>query len=286
MDQKLLFLDTETTGIDSKINGLHQISGAVVINQVIVETFDIKIKPFEGCIIDKKALEINNLTESDLFDIHHIDEKQAYQEFLSILSKYVNKFNKQDKFFLVGYNVHFDKDFLYQFFVRNNDNYMFSYIWGNHIDVMVLATYKLMDKRHLMENFKQGTLAKSLGFDIKEDNLHDALYDIFVCIGLYCHLTDTKFEISDIVKINDSNTYWINVLSPTLNDDYYVKQVLKKQLFFGKKHYGKTFEQIIEEDPQYIIWLSNNVKTLNIDEIVLFTAIERNNQNCSKQNIV
>ena len=43
--------------------------------------------------------------------------QQVYQEFVSMLGKYVDKFNKKDKFFLVGYNnAAFDNQFLRGFF--------------------------------------------------------------------------------------------------------------------------------------------------------------------------
>ncbi len=39
--------------------------------------------------------------------------------------------------------------------------------------------------RAQMENFKQGTVAKTLGIAIDDSKLHDALYDIEVCKAIY-----------------------------------------------------------------------------------------------------
>ena len=94
--------------------------------------------------------------------------------------------NKQDKFFLAGYNnASFDNQFLRAWFLQNGDKYFGSYFWSNSIDVMVLATPYLASQRSQMENFKQGTVAKALGIEIDESRLHDALYDIQVCKSIY-----------------------------------------------------------------------------------------------------
>ena len=109
-----------------------------------------------------------------------------YNQFVGILSKYVDKFNKKDKFFLVGYNnASFDNQFLRAWFIQNGDKYFGSWFWANCMDVMVLATPYLADRRAEMENFKQGTVAKALGIAVDDSKLHDALYDIEICKAIY-----------------------------------------------------------------------------------------------------
>ena len=44
---------------------------------------------------------------------------------------------------------------------------------------------KLRNKRSELENFKQSTVAKYLGIEIDESKLHDAEYDIKVCIQIF-----------------------------------------------------------------------------------------------------
>lgn len=103
-----------------------------------------------------------------------------------MLAKYVDKFNKKDKFFLVGYNnASFDNQFLRGFFLQNGDNYFGSWFWSNSIDVMVLASNKLVERRAEMENFKLSTVAKFLGIQVSEDNLHDAFYDIYLTKAIF-----------------------------------------------------------------------------------------------------
>lgn len=103
-----------------------------------------------------------------------------------MLAKYVDKYKKTDKFFLVGYNnASFDNQFLRGFFLQNNDQYFGSWFWSNSIDVMVLASNKLVERRAEMENFKLSTVAKFLGIQVSEDNLHDAFYDIYLTKAIF-----------------------------------------------------------------------------------------------------
>lgn len=69
-----------------------------------------------------------------------------------------------------------------------------AWFWSNSIDVMVLASAYLATRRPDMENFKLSTVAKTLGVNVDNESLHNALYDI--------RLTKAVF---DIVTRNDFN---------------------------------------------------------------------------------
>lgn len=79
----------------------------------------------------------------------------------------------------------FDNQFLRGFFLQNGDNYFGSWFWSNSIDVMVLASAYLADRRAEMENFKLSTVAKFLGVSVSDDSLHNALYDIELTRAVY-----------------------------------------------------------------------------------------------------
>ena len=78
-----------------------------------------------------------------------------------------------------------DKQFLRGFFLQNNDQYFGSWFWSNSIDVMVLASNKLVERRAEMENFKLSTVAKFLGVNVDDAALHNALYDINLTKAIY-----------------------------------------------------------------------------------------------------
>lgn len=181
---KLLYFDLETTGVKFWKNGIHQIAGIIEIDGEVKESFDIRVQPFKDAIIEDEALAVASVTRDDL--LLYTPFKEAYLQIIEILSKYVNKYDKTDKFFLVGYNnASFDNPFFRAFFVQNGDNYFGSWFWSNPIDVFVLAGQKLISERHLMENFQQGTVAKYLGIKVDEDRLHDAVYDIEIMMQIY-----------------------------------------------------------------------------------------------------
>lgn len=181
---KLLFFDIETTGVMHWRNGIHQISGCIEIDGEVKEYFDFKVKPNPACTIEDAALAVSNITKETV--LSYPDMYNVYLQFTKMLAKYVNKFDKRDKFFLVGYNnASFDNQFLRAFFVQNGDNYFGSYFWSSSLDVMVLATKHLMNERHNMKDFKLSTVASFAGIKIDESKLHDAEYDINITRQLY-----------------------------------------------------------------------------------------------------
>jgi DNA polymerase III subunit epsilon len=182
--EKLLFFDLETTGLDPIKNGIHQIAMTIFIDGKTSYRLNLKVKPHDNAIIEDSALEIAGIKKQDLES--YIPMTEAYDLIIGMLSVFVDKYNKQDKFHLAGYNnASFDNQFLRQFFIQNNDKYFGSWFWSDSIDVMVLASNKLKSVRHEMENFKQSTVAKKLGIELDETKLHDALYDLDICYKIY-----------------------------------------------------------------------------------------------------
>jgi len=181
---KLLFFDLETTGTLVNKHGIHQISGEIVIDGEVKEQFNFHVQPNPKAQIEQEALNVAGVTVEQIMAYPPMGE--VYAQFVAMMGKYVDRFNKKDKFFLVGYNnASFDNQFLRAWFLQNGDKYFGSWFWSNSIDVMVLATPYLAAKRGEMENFKQGTVAKTLGIQVDDSRLHDALYDIEICKSIY-----------------------------------------------------------------------------------------------------
>lgn len=181
---KIVLFDLETTGLNAIKHGVHQISGKVIIDGVVKETFDFKVRPKEGAVYDPKALEVGKVTEEQLKAYPAM--REVYAQVTNMLGKYVNKYDKNDKFFLLGYNnAHFDNEFFRQWFLDCGDKYFGSWFWSNSLDAMVLATAYLIAKRHEMKDFKQSTVAEALGIRIEAEKLHDASYDIELCHAIY-----------------------------------------------------------------------------------------------------
>jgi DNA polymerase-3 subunit epsilon len=183
MIHKVVFIDTETTGLDPKVNGIIQVAGIIAeldsisgdINEQ--ERFDFKCQPMIGDAVEQSALKVNGVTMEQLktFDTG----RNVYNEFCKLLSKRVSKFDKKDKYFFIAYNAQFDYNMLYAWFEKNHDKFFGSWFFSPAIDVMTLAGSGLMDSRDEMKNFKLGTVAERLGLSAEGD-LHDAFVDIIL----------------------------------------------------------------------------------------------------------
>lgn len=184
MPTKICYIDTETTGLFAYKNGIIQIAGAIEIDGVIKKTFNLRCAPFPTDEIEPRALEVNgtSLEEVRLYP----DPKKVFEELTNILGSFCDKFSKTDKYFLVGYNIKFDEDFLRKWWTKCGDKYFGSWFWTPSIDVMTLAAHHLRDQRAELPNFKLGTVAAGLGLTSSEGaGLHDASTDIDYTIQIY-----------------------------------------------------------------------------------------------------
>jgi DNA polymerase-3 subunit epsilon len=198
--EKLFFFDLETTGLDAKKNAIHQFSGAVVIGGEIKERFNYKIRPFTGAYVSEVALSVSGTTRQKINQ--YPSHETVYEELMQLLGKYCNKYDNKDKFHLVGYNnVHFDNQFLRAFFDLNEDKYFGSWFWGDSIDCYILASNYFRSQRGVFNDFKQGTVAKRLGIEVDADKLHDAEYDIDICMQIFERINREK----DVKKTKDND---------------------------------------------------------------------------------
>lgn len=180
---KECWVDLETTGLNEEKYGVNQISGIIEIDGIEKEEFDFKVKPLPGVLINKGALEIQNVTVEELRTYPPAEE--AYANLINILEKYVNKFDKKDKFFFFAYNARFDNDFLRSWFMQLEDKYFGSWFWYPPIDVMCLAMFYLRNKRAEMPNFKLHTVAKTFEISVSESTKHRAMDDIRLTKKIY-----------------------------------------------------------------------------------------------------
>lgn len=175
--EQITIFDLETTGVKFWRNGIHQIGGIVDIDGQEAERFDIRLAPNPAATIEQEALDVAGVTLEQVQSYQPMED--GYRQLVGILSKYVNKFDKRDKMYLVGYNnAGFDNSFLRALFQQCGDKYFGSWFYPNCMDVYVMVTPFLMGVRNDMENFKLMTVAKTMGIEIDENKLHDATYDI------------------------------------------------------------------------------------------------------------
>lgn len=196
MSVKLFFFDLETTGLSHVSHGIHQIAVRLYVDYKLVKEFNCDVQPFPNDVIDEKALEIGGKT-IDSLKIDHIAPNKLYTSFSNLLNANCDKFSKQDKIFLCGYNnASFDNQFLRSFFTKSGDKYFGSYFWSSPIDVFVLASQYLLNQRHEMPDFKLETVARKLGIDVQSQDLHNAFYDLYLTESIYEIVTGVRLERS------------------------------------------------------------------------------------------
>lgn len=189
-----VFYDLETTGTDWRKHSIHQIAGCVEIDDKVVEWFDIKSRPHPKALIEPEALNVCHVTHDQVLSYQSMGD--AYKQLTGILEKYVNKYDNKDKAYLVGFNNRgFDDFFLRKWFEHNGDQFIGSWFWNNTLDVLVLSTEYLLNRRIDMPSFKLKRVAKTVGLYVDEDRLHDALYDIELTRSVYRIVSGRDTEI-------------------------------------------------------------------------------------------
>ena len=173
---KILFIDTETGGLDPRRSALIQLSGVIRVDKRDVETFNYFIRPFEGAEINDEALAVQKRTREELMSSKFKSEEEVYKEFVQLLDKYIDKYNREDKFIVAGYNVSFDVKFLQEFFKRNNNNFLFSYLSKMELDPFRYIPFlQLCGKLPMLPNNKLETWCAHFGIEL---DAHDSLNDI------------------------------------------------------------------------------------------------------------
>lgn len=184
-----LFYDLETTGLDERIHSIHQIAGMFEVDGKIVETFNFKVAPHPKAQIDPQALSTCKVTEEQIRAYPSMQE--VYKQFVGMLKKYCNRFDKTDKIWLVGFNNRkFDDIFLSAWFKQNGDEFFPAWFWPDSLDVLVLASQHLIHVRSQMPSFKLKRVAMTLQIPVDESKLHDGLYDVGLTYQIYQVLTN------------------------------------------------------------------------------------------------
>lgn len=190
---KILCFDLETTGTNALLHGVHQIGGIIIEltesrGIVIKSKFQMNVHPHKDVEIDPEALKVSGLTPRGLKG--YPSPTRVFQKFHDILVKHMD--DPRDKYTLMGYyNLHLDNDFLRNWWDQskprsNTSLFGFNqFFYTGSIDVSALAANYLLDKRAEMPNFKLATVAKTLGIEIPQGKLHEALTDALLTLQIY-----------------------------------------------------------------------------------------------------
>src|SRR5215203_1988498 len=115
---RILFIDTETGGLDPLKNSLLSVALVVWQEFRIIDTKEIFID--DGILnVTSTALEINKIDHKE-----HKKISLNSREAIKVLDKFLNQhFSNDEKITLGGHNINFDVNFLRHFLVSNSYNF-------------------------------------------------------------------------------------------------------------------------------------------------------------------
>jgi len=183
---KIFAFDTETTGVEKGKHEITELAYSIQINGVEKKSDVLYFRPTNFDIISDSALEVTGKTIDELKG--YPLRKESFDILMTVIEQFIDKFDKRDKFYFLGYNVQFDIDFLrYMFQWMKTDfpaeygkTYFGSYFFHKNneprIDPFpVLQLYAIKYNLNL-PNWRLKTVCDHFG--IRLDNAHSALADI------------------------------------------------------------------------------------------------------------
>ena len=192
---KILWVDTETTGTDPTRHGLIQVAMIAVVDSCVAGEFSMVADPFAADVVDSEALAVRGLTADDLmtgtppFELHN--------EIKRFLGRYVDKYDRADKFVPAGYNVVFDVRFLRAFFTKCHDKYFGSWVMPYTLDLLPVVRFLSVSGLLDVPDCKLSTICAKFGVAL--DEAHDAMSDIKATMSLYEtlleHIPGGAFEV-------------------------------------------------------------------------------------------
>jgi len=188
---KVCYFDTETTGVNPKENGLIQLAAIVEIDGEVKGAESWNIAPFLVDRIEDKALEVNGKTKKEIFAYTAPDLMIAKVK--AFFARFVDPYDKSDKFTPAGYNVSFDIEFLREWFFKCGDKYGYgSWMNYNAVDPLPLVRWLRFAGVLNLPDYKLGTVCDHFGIALGSD-AHDALADVRATRNLVRLLNDRYF---------------------------------------------------------------------------------------------
>ncbi len=189
MTKKIFWFDVETTGLDPIKQDIVQLAFLIEIDGQIIEKGNLLMQPFNYDTVEQAALDVHGRSIDEIRT--YPNPKDVYNDLISILAKYVDRYNREDKFNHAGYNSRFDLEFLKQFFIKNNDVYFGS--WFNYKGIDPLTILHALDgiEKISLPNYKLETVCGYFDIPIVA---HDALSDITATRNLAKHICSEYFK--------------------------------------------------------------------------------------------
>ncbi len=216
---KILWFDTETTGLDPNRNGLIQLAMVMDVDGEAVDTAYFEFQPFQNDYIDiggkmptqwltydlgsNGTLPITEITIQTLFSY----PLPSTAKINTFLQKHISKFDKTDKAYVGGYNVPFDRAFLSKFYEKCGDKYLGSYINWKQLDVLSMLYLADFHGKIKLENYKLETACKYFNIELEA---HNPMSDIKATREIFYKLEGDENDSSEeeLAKIASGMDEW------------------------------------------------------------------------------
>lgn len=178
--ERILFVDTETGGLNPEKNDLLTVALVVWENFQILDKKEWKIKK-ENYRTTQEALAVNKIDLKKIYE-DGLEEKKVIEEMISFVKK---NFKEPKKSAIAGHNVNFDISFLKKLFERNFFDWN-KYFGYRTIDTMTLLFFVFLQGK--TGTTRLGKLDDALlFFEIKlsEEERHTALGDIVATVSVF-----------------------------------------------------------------------------------------------------
>lgn len=185
---KILFIDTETGGIDPANNSLLSLALVVWKGSEIGESKEILIN--DGVLnVTAKALEINGI-DLDEHKKKAVTPAIAIEEFDNFLKEH---FQDDEKIMLGGHNITFDVNFLNTFLTRNG------YSFQKRFSHRFVDTATILFYLYLTGKIKRKIISSQEAFEyfgITVEGRHTALGDVLATTELFSKLISILYRDS------------------------------------------------------------------------------------------
>ena len=182
MKDRLLFIDTETGGLNPDKHALLSLGMVVWEDMELIDSQEILINDGQLSVTEE-ALSVNKI---DLAE-HKKSAMPSYQAANEIFTFIRKHFPHQGKITLAGHNVHFDINFLSVFLSRNNKTF------SNYFSHRIIDTSSILYYLYLSGHIKQRAISSDEAFalfNIKVEGRHTALGDALATAKLFNKLID------------------------------------------------------------------------------------------------
>ena len=183
MNNKIVFIDTETGGLEPTINSLLSVALVIWHDFEIIDSFEVLIN--DGKLnATAEALKINGI---DLVE-HKKNGLNPEKAILRINQFLAKHFDEAEKITLAGHNVNFDINF-FKFFLSQN-NFSFHKRFSHRVvDTATILYYLYIAGKIKQKSISSSEAFKLFGIDV--DNRHTAIGDAIATAKLFSLLLKT-----------------------------------------------------------------------------------------------